>query len=172
MVSNDSSVLSHDHPYLVALSIVLELPYSAPLINTQHISHFEDIGSNTGDFGSSLAKELQVVGAPEVEVESSEVFDDSWLEDIEEQGDDADNDRNAIPNGCDKESLENALRVLHELNKGKGKVALPTHVIKDIWHAFHMILISKNHGLRRVFARALRDAIFIINPEDKALVDV
>jgi hypothetical protein len=34
-----------------------------------------------------------------------------------------------------------------------------------------MIVISKNHGLRRVFARALRDAILIVNPEDKALVD-
>ena len=126
-----------------SLSTLGPPPFTVVCMRNQvHISHFEDIGSNIRDSGSSLAKELQVVEASEVEVESSEVFDDSWLEDIEEQGDDAGNDRNAIPDGCDKESLENALRVLHELSKGKGKVALPTRVIKDIWHAFHMISIS------------------------------
>lgn len=57
------------------------------------------------------------------------------------------------------------------MNKEKDKrLPICSRVLKDVWHAFDMIVIPKNHGLRRIFARALHDAIFIVNPEDKALV--
>ena len=48
---------------------------------------------------------------------------------------------------------------------------IPSHVLKDAWHAFDMLSISKSHGLQKEFAHALRDALFIINPSDKAKVD-
>lgn len=41
----------------------------------------------------------------------------------------------------------------------------------DIWHLMHQLPISVTHGLRAPFSRALRDAIFILDPEDKAAVD-
>ncbi|KAF8867530.1 hypothetical protein CPB84DRAFT_1859325 [Gymnopilus junonius] len=36
-----------------------------------------------------------------------------------------------------------------------------SHVLKDVWHVFHMFYISATHGLRKQFTQELRDAIFI-----------
>ncbi len=45
----------------------------------------------------------------------------------------------------------------------------PIHsrVLKDAWHLFNQLYISRAHGLRVPFARALRDAIFIPDKGDK-----
>ncbi|KAJ6456287.1 hypothetical protein C8R47DRAFT_1029405 [Mycena vitilis] len=60
-----------------------------------------------------------------------------------------------------------------------GPAALPAHarlirsrVLKDIFHVFHMIYISRTHGLRQEFCQALRDAMLIPHPADKALIEV
>lgn len=45
-----------------------------------------------------------------------------------------------------------------------------SRVLKDPFHVFHMFYISASHGLRVAFARALRDAIFILDPEDAARI--
>ncbi|TFY77343.1 hypothetical protein EWM64_g6670 [Hericium alpestre] len=45
------------------------------------------------------------------------------------------------------------------------------HVLGDIWHLMDQFKIAVHHGLRRPFARALRDAIFIPDPEDKAAIE-
>ncbi|KAF9000804.1 hypothetical protein BDZ89DRAFT_1170255 [Hymenopellis radicata] len=42
-----------------------------------------------------------------------------------------------------------------------------SRVLKDIFHVFQMIWISKAHGLRVTFSRTLRDAIFLPDPEDQ-----
>ncbi|KAG1773608.1 hypothetical protein EV702DRAFT_1200931 [Suillus placidus] len=41
----------------------------------------------------------------------------------------------------------------------------------DIWHLMDQFKISLHHGLRRPFSRALRDAIFLLDPEDCAAVE-
>ncbi|KAG6835293.1 hypothetical protein H0H93_003051 [Arthromyces matolae] len=47
-----------------------------------------------------------------------------------------------------------------------------SRVLKDVFHVFHMLYISRTHGLRVHFARALRDALLIPHPEDKARIEV
>jgi hypothetical protein len=44
-------------------------------------------------------------------------------------------------------------------------------VLGDIWHLMDQFKISVHHGLRRPFSRALRDALFLPDPEDKAAVE-
>jgi hypothetical protein len=41
----------------------------------------------------------------------------------------------------------------------------------DIWHLMDQFPISMSHGLRRPFARALRDAFYLLDPEDKEAVE-
>ncbi|KAF8174192.1 hypothetical protein K438DRAFT_1771787 [Mycena galopus ATCC 62051] len=45
-----------------------------------------------------------------------------------------------------------------------------SRVLKDPFHIFNMFYISVQHGLRIEFARALRDAIFIPDAEDKSRI--
>jgi hypothetical protein len=49
-------------------------------------------------------------------------------------------------------------------------VKIRSRVLGDIYHLMAMFKISVHHGLRRPFARVLRDAIFIPDEEDKAMV--
>jgi len=42
-----------------------------------------------------------------------------------------------------------------------------SRVLKDAFHVFNMLYIPRNHGLRIEFARALRDAMFIPDNDDK-----
>jgi hypothetical protein len=46
-----------------------------------------------------------------------------------------------------------------------------SRVLGDIWHLMDQFKISVHHGLRRPFARALRDALLLPDPEDKAAVE-
>ncbi|KAF7324049.1 3'-5' exonuclease domain-containing protein [Mycena kentingensis (nom. inval.)] len=46
-----------------------------------------------------------------------------------------------------------------------------SRVLKDIFHVFHMIYISRTHGLRLAFCRAFRDACLIPHPADKARIE-
>ncbi|KAJ7205539.1 hypothetical protein GGX14DRAFT_568874 [Mycena pura] len=47
-----------------------------------------------------------------------------------------------------------------------------SRVLKDIFHVFHMIYISRTHGLRLAFIHAFRDACLIPHPTDKARIEV
>lgn len=47
---------------------------------------------------------------------------------------------------------------------------LDTRVLGDIWHLMHMFQVPVHHGMRRPFFRALRDAMMLHDPGDKALV--
>ncbi|KAG6825060.1 hypothetical protein H0H92_004979, partial [Tricholoma furcatifolium] len=42
---------------------------------------------------------------------------------------------------------------------------------KDTFHVFNMLYISRAHGLCIPFAQALRDAIFVPNPQDKQQIE-
>ncbi|RXW16378.1 hypothetical protein EST38_g9477 [Candolleomyces aberdarensis] len=41
-----------------------------------------------------------------------------------------------------------------------------SRVLKDVFHVFNMFYLSVKHGLRVAFCHALRDAIFLADPED------
>ncbi|ODQ75290.1 hypothetical protein LIPSTDRAFT_69509 [Lipomyces starkeyi NRRL Y-11557] len=43
-----------------------------------------------------------------------------------------------------------------------------SRVIGDIWHVMDRLPLMKSHGIRKVFARALRDAKLVINRDDRA----
>jgi hypothetical protein len=45
-----------------------------------------------------------------------------------------------------------------------------SRVLGDIYHLMAMFKISIHHGIRRPFSRALRDALFLVDPDDKAAV--
>ncbi|KAF9076554.1 hypothetical protein BDP27DRAFT_1357979 [Rhodocollybia butyracea] len=50
--------------------------------------------------------------------------------------------------------------------------SIRSRVLKDIFHVFHMLYISRTHGLRVAFSHALRDALLIPHPADKAKIEV
>lgn len=52
-----------------------------------------------------------------------------------------------------------------------GQDLVRSRVLGDIWHLQHQFPISKEHGLRRPFSRALSAALFIPDVDDKAAVD-
>jgi hypothetical protein len=97
----------------------------------------------------------------------------SWLTDVDdEQTENVAQVESPNSTTADQESFQHGKNIFLEMNKEKkNSPPIHSHVLKDVWHAFDMIVIPKNHGLRRIFARALCDAIFIVNPEDKAFVD-
>ena len=72
----------------------------------------------------------------------------------------------------DSESVEMARVARHEVEKvfPSGTMILPSRVLGDIVHVMRQLTISSSHGLRRPFARALRDAFFDYDLEDKAMV--
>ena len=69
----------------------------------------------------------------------------------------------------DRLSLEEGLTLLHAAgsNWSSWPLLIRSHVIMDIWHAMAHIKVPKEHGFRRPFARALRDAILIPDAADK-----
>jgi len=48
---------------------------------------------------------------------------------------------------------------------------LRSRVLGDIWHLMHQFPIPQAHGLRRPFARALRNAFFKYDPEDREILE-
>lgn len=50
---------------------------------------------------------------------------------------------------------------------GSWSSTLRSRILKDIFHVFNMLRISTSHGLRKEFARALQDTIFVPDQEDR-----
>jgi len=84
-------------------------------------------------------------------------------------------DVNALPptlsasasGAIDQAAVEEFVQLLNELTAMPWAPAIRSGVLKDIFHVFHMIYIPKSHGLHVTFSRALRDAIFLPDAEDK-----
>lgn len=70
----------------------------------------------------------------------------------------------------DSASQQEGERVLGQINVVLWLSYIRSRVLKDAFHIFNMFYISVSHGLRIEFARALRDAIFIIDAEDKGRI--
>lgn len=49
--------------------------------------------------------------------------------------------------------------------------AIPSRILKDAFHVMQMMKVSLKHGMAKEFARRLRDAIFVIDQEDKKKVE-
>ncbi|KAI0688289.1 hypothetical protein BC835DRAFT_1529543 [Cytidiella melzeri] len=47
-----------------------------------------------------------------------------------------------------------------------------SRVLGDLWHITDQVKVSQKHGIHAPYKRALRDALLIIDPEDKAVVEV
>ncbi|TFY83708.1 hypothetical protein EWM64_g291 [Hericium alpestre] len=95
----------------------------------------------------------------------------SWHEDIEydpavEQAPEA-----SSSDAASAQQAEQLHSVVNPPNSSDTPSVIRSRVLRDIWHLMDQFKISVNHGLRRPFARALRDAIFIPDPEDKAAVE-
>ncbi|KAF6747999.1 hypothetical protein DFP72DRAFT_1174556 [Ephemerocybe angulata] len=69
----------------------------------------------------------------------------------------------------DRDSLNLGLEILGPIPT-KWEQRLYSRVLKDPFHVFNMFYIHATHGLRVAFARALRDAIFIPDPQDLAKI--
>jgi len=67
----------------------------------------------------------------------------------------------------DPQGQVKALAILEQVTQSTKDV-IRSRVLGDIWHLMHQFPISQGHGLRRPFARALRNAFFQYDPEDKA----
>ncbi|CEP06806.1 hypothetical protein, partial, partial [Parasitella parasitica] len=48
--------------------------------------------------------------------------------------------------------------------------SLSTRVLKDVFHLMDMIPINLNHGMSKEFSRKLRDALFVNNIDDEAMI--
>ena len=73
--------------------------------------------------------------------------------------------------GQDISGLEEWGSIIADLAQTPWPTEVRSRVLKDIFHVFQMISISKTHGLRVKFSQALRDAIFLPNPEDKQQIE-
>lgn len=61
--------------------------------------------------------------------------------------------------------------IMMGIHGGIEQGVIRSRVLGDIWHLMNQFKISVHHGLRRPFSRALRDALFIPDPEDVANVE-
>jgi hypothetical protein len=70
----------------------------------------------------------------------------------------------------DLESATHGKEVLANLSSSEWDGIIRSRVLKDVFHLFNMLRISSSHGLRKEFAHALRDTIFIPDKEDRARI--
>nr|GAT42490.1 predicted protein [Mycena chlorophos] len=104
------------------------------------------------------------VNAPDDLVSALEGLDDSDPDDSEPAS--------ATEAEVDIESQTTAARTLGAETLPNWASIPRSRVLKDIFHVFHMIYISRTHGLRLAFVHALRDACLIPHPADKARIEI
>lgn len=49
--------------------------------------------------------------------------------------------------------------------------AIPSRILKDAFHIMQMIHVSLKHGMAKDFIRRFRDALFVVDPDDKKKVE-
>ena len=130
-------------------------PYHAPLPNQPHISSQESYtmsGESTADIEASA---------------DVDIGEDDWRDgvDLDPDNEQSVKDAKADPLGA---TYAQALAKLPRLPVPDSPVR--SRVNGDIYHLMAMFKIDIHHGIRRPFSRALRDALFIPDPEDKLLV--
>ena len=113
---------------------------------------------------------MQFLGQPVSDEANWTVGIDEPEDIIEDQDFDCDSGHNAVPMDLPGEKdaigLKDGIKLLDETPL-TWPSSIRSRVLMDVWHAMARIKISKEHGCRRPFARALRDAIFVPDKEDK-----
>ncbi|KAG6886800.1 hypothetical protein C0992_002307 [Termitomyces sp. T32_za158] len=84
-------------------------------------------------------------------------------------------DQDPTSSFADETGIASYSTLLHVLSDSLNARASSSEIKRsgvygDIWHLMNQFPISMQHGLRRPYARALRDAFFQYDPEDKAAV--
>jgi len=100
--------------------------------------------------------------------------DSNWTEGVDDPPDTTEIQEDSIGDAePDQLSLEEGIAVLIEIEKNPSAwpVWIRSRVIMDIWHAMARIKVAKEHGFRRPFARALRDAMLIPDIEGKKRIE-
>jgi hypothetical protein len=67
-----------------------------------------------------------------------------------------------------EDQLDNASR--HEISSTES-YTIPSRVLKDAFHLLDLIKVSLRHGLSKDFIRRFRDALFVVDTEDKQKVE-
>jgi hypothetical protein len=101
--------------------------------------------------------------------------DENWTEGVDDSIDTAEEmDNNANIAEIGESSVEGVLTQLQELETelSSWSPTIRSRVIMDVWHAMAHIKVSKEHGFRRPFARALRDAILVPDAADKTRISL
>jgi hypothetical protein len=107
--------------------------------------------------------------APDCPDSDAEPDATSWFADMDTV---SPSDQRIDDSEIDSAGVEMAKVARHEVEKvfPSGAMVLPSRVLGDIVHVMRQLTISSSHGLHRPFARALRDAFFDYDLEDKAIV--
>ncbi|KIO21104.1 hypothetical protein M407DRAFT_10559 [Tulasnella calospora MUT 4182] len=71
----------------------------------------------------------------------------------------------------DPDSQERWSSAFDQLETLGMPTSIRSRVLADPWHIMNLIKIPATHGLRSAFSRALRDAIFLIDPGDRKAVE-
>ncbi|KAG6808759.1 hypothetical protein H0H92_002998 [Tricholoma furcatifolium] len=82
---------------------------------------------------------------------------------------------NGLDSACETDESSKALGAEtlgpRTLDADAFKTPIRSRVLKDVFHVFNMLYISRSHGLRIPFSQALRDAILVPNLDDKARIE-
>ncbi|CEP08772.1 hypothetical protein, partial, partial [Parasitella parasitica] len=71
------------------------------------------------------------------------------------------------------EQIQNATATTDISNNTTNELSntVPSRIIKDAFHIMQMIRVSLKHGMSKDFARRFRDALFVVDPQDKKNVE-
>ena len=95
---------------------------------------------------------------------------ESWAEDVDESPNPfIEEDANVAEAEVDDNSLQEGILTFAAVGSSSVIWSCLTRslVLMDIWHAMARIRVSRTHGFRRPFARALRDAVLIPDTQDQ-----
>ncbi|KAJ6448574.1 hypothetical protein C8R45DRAFT_1132891 [Mycena sanguinolenta] len=149
-----------------------------------HRSHVRVLpGSNRNSVSPCITSQLPSIpnlhppesSQPTIEDPLSDLV--SLAEDLDaaDDGDEiADPSRTQTTSNSDPSSAAEGASVLGEIPfavLATYALLVRSRVLKDVFHVFNMIYISRTHGLRVPFSRALRDALLIPHPADKAQIE-
>ncbi len=90
-----------------------------------------------------------------------------YTEGIADNGEDYDPETENLVEEAEQMPHDDAALLEETLLFILGDECVRSRVIGDTWHLMDMFKISVHHGLRRAFTRALRDALFMHDPDDK-----
>lgn len=64
-----------------------------------------------------------------------------------------------------------AIQHINENNEVANRTNVPSRILKDAFHVMQMIKISLKHGMAKDFMRRFRDALFVVDPDEKKKVE-